>query len=292
MIKQINYIKADLDTVSTAALLTESLDNTKLIHLEHKASDNDLKDNSILCIECGGDGIVALNNFDHHQIESLPCATVQAYIKIGSPSQLLQFADHVSYIDTNTRLISTELHSIKTAFSISSLFSGMLYLYHDENKRFIKGYDLIKKILSSEELLNKVWDIPLISDDFKRYADAKITLQQDLENELCNAHTVQIARYKVMILHSELTGIHGLLKRNGADISIAINDTIHKISISFTPKTIHLTQKFSKFINKKEQGWGGHIDKGIVASPYKGSCLTENSLCKILSEAIEYQSSY
>ena len=52
MIKQINFVKADLDTVSTAAMLTDCLDNLQIKRLENKASDSDLKDSSILCIEC------------------------------------------------------------------------------------------------------------------------------------------------------------------------------------------------------------------------------------------------
>ena len=62
MIKQINFLKADLDTVSTAAMLTDCLDNLQIKRLENKASDSDLKDSSILCIECGGDGLCTLNN--------------------------------------------------------------------------------------------------------------------------------------------------------------------------------------------------------------------------------------
>ena len=50
MIKQINFLKADLDTVSTAAMLIDCLDNLQIKRLENKASDSDLKDSSILCI--------------------------------------------------------------------------------------------------------------------------------------------------------------------------------------------------------------------------------------------------
>lgn len=68
MIKQINFLKADLDTISTAAMLTDCLDNLQIKRLENKASDSDLKDSSILCIECGGDGLCTLNNYDHHEM--------------------------------------------------------------------------------------------------------------------------------------------------------------------------------------------------------------------------------
>lgn len=287
MIKQINFLKADLDTVSTAAMLTDSLENPKIKHLENKASDRDLKDSSILCIECGGDGLCALNNYDHHENDDLPCATVQAFNMIGKPDRFLQFVDHVSYIDTNTRLCNTPLPLNKTGYSVSALFSGMLYLYHDENERFTKGYDLIKTIFSSNDLLNSVWNIPLLSDNFKRYANAKSTMQQLLSDELCKAKTFCIEGYQVMLLHSELAGIHGLLKRNGAAISIAINDNLHKISISFTQQTLNFGKIILEKLNRIEPGWGGHIDKGIIASPYQGSSLTDIELCKIITETIK-----
>lgn len=289
MIKQINFLKADLDTVSTAAMLTDSLDNLKIKHLENKATNRDLKDSSILCIECGGDGLCALNNYDHHENDDLPCATVQAFNMIGAPESFLQFVDHVSFIDTNTRLCNTLLPSNKTGYSVSALFSGMLYLYHDENERFTKGYALIKTILSSDDLLNTVWNIPLLSDNFKRYANAKTALQHHLSEEICKAKTFSIDGYKFMILHSELAGVHGLLKRHGATISIAINDNLHKISISFAQQTLPIAKFILEKLNRIETGWGGHIDKGIIASPYQGSSLTDIELCKIITETINGQ---
>uniref|UniRef100_UPI00402A7323 hypothetical protein n=1 Tax=Succinivibrio sp. TaxID=2053619 RepID=UPI00402A7323 len=289
MIKQINFLKADLDTVSTVAMLTDSLDNLKIKQLENKASESDLKDSSILCIECGGDGLCALNNYDHHKNDCLSCATVQAFNMIGAPERFLQFVDHVSYVDTNTRLCNTPLPLNKSGNSVSSLFSGMLYLYHDENERFTKGYELIKTILSSDDLLNSVWNIPLLSDNFKRYANAKSTMQQLLSDELCKAKIFCIEGYQVMLLHSELAGVHGLLKRNGATISIAINDNLHKISISFTKQTLPLAKFILEKLNRIEAGWGGHIDKGIIASPYQGSSLTDTEICKILTETVSRQ---
>lgn len=289
MIKQINFLKADLDTVSTAAMLTDCLDNLQIKRLENKASDSDLKDSSILCIECGGDGLCTLNNYDHHKNDCLSCATVQAFNMIGAPERFLQFVDHVSYVDTNTRLCNTPLPLNKSGNSVSSLFSGMLYLYLDENERFTKGYELIKTILSSDDLLNSVWNIPLLSDNFKRYANAKSTMQQLLSDELCKAKIFCIEGYQVMLLHSELAGIHGLLKRNGAAISIAINDNLHKISISFTKQTLPLAKFILEKLNRIEAGWGGHVDKGIIASPYQGSSLTDIEICKILTETVSRQ---
>lgn len=165
----------------------------------------------------------------------------------------------------------------------------MLFLYNDENERFTKGYELIKAILSSDDLLNTVWNIPLLSDNFKRYANAKSTMQQLLSDELCKAKAFCIEGYQVMLLHSELTGIHGLLKRNGADISIAINDSLHKKSISFTPQTLHFGKIILEKLNRIESGWGGHIDKGIIASPYQGSFLRDIEICKIMTETINGQ---
>lgn len=53
-----------------------------------------------------------------------------------------------------------------------------------------------KAILSSDYLLNTVWNIPLLSDNFKRYANAKSTMKLLLSDELCKAKTFCIEGYQ------------------------------------------------------------------------------------------------
>lgn len=286
MIKQINFIKADLDTVCTAALLTSDLEQINLVKLYDNATQDDLNNSEVLCIECGGDGQTELNNFDHHANESLNCACAQAFQKLGSPQKLLKLIDYISFIDTGVGLYSCNIKPLISARALSSIFSGMMCLTPDEKQRFIKGYQIIKAVINSNEYRDSPWDIPLISHDFKMYYEAKILLTKKLDGELNNAKTVLIENLKVMVLHSENAGIHGLLKRNGADISIAINDRLNKVTVSFSDRTVHYAKLLCNSLNNLEKGWGGHIERGIIASPFKGTTLNESCLITVLEKVL------
>lgn len=286
MIKQINFIKADLDTVCTAALMTSDLEQINLVKLYVNATQDDLNNSEVLCIECGGDGQTELNNFDHHANESLICACGQAFQKLGSPQKLLKLIDYISFIDTGVGLYSCNIKPLISARALSSIFSGMMCLTPDEKQRFIKGYQIIKAVINSNEYRDSPWDIPLISHDFKMYYEAKILLTKKLDGELNNAKTVLIENLKVMVLHSENAGIHGLLKRNGADISIAINDRLNKVTVSFSDRTVHYAKLLCNSLNNLEKGWGGHIERGIIASPFKGTTLNEYCLITVLEKVL------
>lgn len=286
MIKQINFIKADLDTVCTAVLMTSNLEQINLVKLYDNATQDDLNNSEVLCIECGGDGQTELNNFDHHAKESLICACGQAFQKLGSPQKLLKLIDYISFIDTGVGLYSCNIKPLISARALSSIFSGMMCLTPDEKQRFIKGYQIIKAVINSNEYRDSPWDIPLISPDFKMYYEAKILLTKKLDEELNNAKTVLIENLKVMVLHSENAGIHGLLKRNGADISIAINDRLNKVTVSFSDRTVHYAKLLCNSLNNLEKGWGGHIERGIIASPFRGTALDESCLISVLGKVL------
>ena len=162
----------------------------------------------------------------------------------------------------------------------------MLFLYTDEKQRFIKGYHFLKDIMNSEECLKSPWDIPLINSDFKLYAEAKDLLTKKLDKEILKAKTIYSNNFKVMILHSEYAGIHGLLKKNGAEISIAVNDNLRKVTISFTDKTTHYARTICNHLNMIENGWGGHIERGIIASPFKGTSLDESCLVSAIKKEL------
>ncbi|MBU1014998.1 hypothetical protein KKI17_00970, partial [Patescibacteria group bacterium] len=72
--------KIDLDTCGAALLLGVSREEGVEVLRGGEASQEDLADPQILCIEVGGSGQVAERNFDHHGLgsEGLFSATLQA----------------------------------------------------------------------------------------------------------------------------------------------------------------------------------------------------------------------
>ena len=95
----IKFIKADLDTVAAAALiLNEQPENIYV--LMNNAEEKSLNHSSCLCLECGGDGLCSLNNFDHHEKSELPCAAVQAFNEYKCSEKYRNLVNYVEYIDT------------------------------------------------------------------------------------------------------------------------------------------------------------------------------------------------
>ena len=73
--------KIDLDTCGAALLLGVTREHEVVWLRSAQASQEELSDPSILCVEVGGSGRVAEGNFDHHGAgsEGLPSATLQAW---------------------------------------------------------------------------------------------------------------------------------------------------------------------------------------------------------------------
>lgn len=84
MAKRILVGKIDLDTAGAAFLLGVTREDEVEVVRSGQASEADLANPDVLCIEVGGSGQVNLRNFDHHGLgsEGLPSATTQAFLHV------------------------------------------------------------------------------------------------------------------------------------------------------------------------------------------------------------------
>lgn len=311
-ITKLNFIKADLDTVCTAAILlsNEEFEALDLVKLDALASAQDLADPKVLCIESGGDGHIECNNFDHHQkVDALTipcdegvsvniamsneqgtyCSAIQAFVAQGMPSHLVNLVNFVSYVDTRSCLIPVfELKLKKENTSLSDLFNGMRLIYRDEVERFKHGFYLLKEIMEDEDKLEHPEDIKNLTVTQQQYLDAKIKQKEAIEKTICDAKNYYICGVKVSALETNLPGVHGLLKRHGAEISIAKNTETSKISISVDYMCKVDPQELAYVLNQKENNkentWGGHPSMGIISSPYQGTKLDIDDVIKSIIE--------
>jgi len=135
--------KADLDTCLTGLILGVG-SGDEVIGVRGDASPEDLDDPEVLCIEAGGSGRVDLNNFDHHETdEYLPPACRQAFEHKGIKNEgLSRLVDYVAMVDE-----AVNEHPAITFPSLSSLFSGMLFVESEPLGQFRCGVALLQRVL-------------------------------------------------------------------------------------------------------------------------------------------------
>ncbi|MDD7288030.1 MAG: hypothetical protein PUG89_10360, partial [Succinivibrio sp.] len=206
----IKFIKADLDTVAAAALILNELPENIYV-LMNNAEEKSLNHSSCLCLECGGDGLCSLNNFDHHEKSELPCAAVQAFNEYKCSEKYRNLVNYVEYIDTG-RGSFTSLSVDDSCCSISSLFSGMLSLYKSEITRFKKGFEFFKRIMEMPEVLANPLAVPVDDPVLSRYYKAKNKITDALNKEQDKIVKVDCA-VPTMYLKTQLPGVHGLLHK-------------------------------------------------------------------------------
>lgn len=284
-IKAVYIIKPDLDTVVAGYLFLQDQMDYQIKVLTENANNEILANPENLCLECGGDGDTTNLNFDHHLNSKLPCATEQVW-------KSLKYSDKYKSLVTYVTNIDKGIHSNKPYdnknISLSFLFSGMRLLNPDNKKCFTNGITLLKVVfdnndnnLASPEALVLNKDMP---KDILDFIDKKIQARKELEAQSSLIKNTYIKGLKISYLCTALPGVHGLLHRHGADISIAQNPNTKQISISSNEKDKFNLQMFTKDINNRDLGWGGHVDLGIIGSPRKGSDLNLAIILKLIAK--------
>jgi len=303
MITRIKFIKADLDTVTAASLILDRLpENIEVLKIN--ADKYDIYDKTCLCLECGGDGLVKFNCFDHHQNYSLPCACAQVFNIYSCNNKLLNFINYVAQID-NGRVTHRKSEYPSDSTSVSALFSGMLYTCSDELTRFKKGFELIKLLTASENVLKNPDNFCPAEDPlFQKYNMTKRHFSDALHAQENRIVTVEQSPLPLMYLKTDLAGVHGYLHGLGAAISIAAGHSHNRISISsthdFREVIMHAEQQLNMLEAKVQERsmdysgrtWGGHPESGIIGSPrHGGSRLPFGTiiavLCKICSDFVK-----
>lgn len=277
------FCKPDLDTVLAAWLLTRRHGVCRpglLLALPGEASAALLDEPRVLCLECGGSGRVADGNFDHHGEDVLPCAAEQAWRAVGGPSASAALVDYVAHVDRGD-----PLPPAPGALPLSALFSGMLLCRRGPCRRFRAGLALVERVFSAG--LSPLDVRPLLRDPLlSSYAAARAAARQALERLGEEATSLRLGRWRFMALVADLPGVHGLLRRRGADISLAGCGSPRRWTLSVRQELHWLIPAVLPLLAAREPGWGGPAGGGIIGSPRSGSRLSQEEVAACVRQAL------
>ncbi len=259
--------KPDLDTCLCGLLLGVNSDDD-IRNASGNAPARELVHPEALCIECGGSGQVQQNNFDHHDTEDgFPPACKQAFDLLGcNDSKTQRLVSYVCKVD-----LSSPCDRLIPFPSLSNIFSGMLFVEKSPLSRFLKGMDILMKVLT--EGIDPFSTIPIM-DDMKEYITAKEKNRIKLAGDLRDIKYFRSGKgLKIGYLKSEGIGGISTLFSHGCDIAVLFNpaygdQAVPKFTIA--GNGVCVIQMKSVF-ERVEKGWGGH--RLIIGSPRTGTTI-------------------
>lgn len=272
--KEVLFRKPDLDTLVSALVCGVDLNTPK--RAVQVASEEELADPEILCLEVGGSGRIETNNFDHHDPDlELPPACVQAWDKFKSTLEERFDQDKLRIIEMlvdYTSALDEGRISSQPFPALSHIISGILLVEKDQITQFEKGLSVL--LLFLEEKLNpynSLAESKLVNrPDIQRYLQAKRENQNKLQEDFKKAYFFTTkSGILAGVLVTEAVGGHGYLYSKGANIVLLYNPVLRKFTIS--SKEISLFPLLQALL-KMEEGWGGR--KTIIGSPPSGSKLS------------------
>ncbi|MDY5486559.1 MAG: hypothetical protein SPF94_07430, partial [Desulfovibrio sp.] len=274
------FIKPDLDTVVAGSLLRA--EEALMWPLSHEAPERVLANTGILCLECGGSGRIQEKNFDHHGSQILACATEQAWHAIGAPQDLSILVKYTAAVDTGyTRNAPAE-----GTLTLSALFSGMRLCHATLAAQFGAGLHLVSCVRIQHLDPNDIGWLPRHNSLARRYEQARQAMHLRLEALSSKAVTIASTPCKVMMLTAEIPGVHGLLRKMGADISLAWNPRRRQCTIAAASGFAHKVHTALALLSPREPGWGGPAGGGIIGSPRGGTRLSLADILACLRAAL------
>ncbi len=312
--RQIRVGKIDLDTVGAAWLLGVDRED-EVIVLRSEASEEDLANPEILCIEVGGSGRVSEGNFDHHQ-EGGPIrsATCQVYSlakdetraepagdlgeiqtpvgPLGGRLFLLEslnfskgirlvkdLVDYIDILDTKGPQVLPGYGKAEGFPYLSDVFAGMLLTERDPVEQLHKGVEILCAVVEYGQ------DPYGTIKGFDSYAEAKVENTRQIAKALEQARweTTQ-GGLKLGYLETQFFGAPGALYGNGAQVVVALNPNMNGVrKFTIAGNGIRVDAVAPK-LNQLEAGWGGPATGTILGSPREGSKLTLEEVVRIVKE--------
>ena len=268
--------KPDLDTCLTA-LIMGIYEKDEIVVSKGEASAEDIMNPDALCIEAGGSGLVHLNNFDHHNTEEdLTPACMQAYCKKEiMDERLKRLVDYVCIVDDRPKD-----NPVIGFPSISNIFSGMLLVERKPTHQFLKGIDILHKVLRDDiDPFNTLPDI----EEWRPYIKAKEVNIEKVSEAMKKAEFYTANNgFKIGFVESDSIGGIGSLYAQGCDVVIMYNlafgePPMPKYTIAGnSKKVIHIVKHFDKL----ETGWGGR--ETIIGSPRAGTRLKKEEVLTVV----------
>jgi hypothetical protein len=278
--------QVDMDTALTAMILGVASTDEILIST-HEASPEDLADPEVLCIEAGGSGQVALNNFDHHNTAlPLPPACRQALEVSGRNDPALhRLVDYVATLDAAG---PTGLGPSPGFPTLSDVFSGMRLTIKDPVEQLKAGLAIFATVLG--EQLDPFGLMPE-KPEWRGWIEAKRRNDEELARAAVEAEVfVSSSGIKVGFLQTDCVGALGALYGLGCEVAIAYNprfsppsggEPIPKYTIGGNGVRVdHLLPH----LNALEPGWGGPTHGTIIASPRTGSRLDPETVKQLVRQ--------
>ncbi len=268
------FRKCDLDTCLTAAVLGVSECDTIVCRPEG-ALPEEIDDLQTCCIEAGGSGGAAQNNFDHHSMHlRLPPACVQAFEFKGRPKQYEALVEFTHRLDTGK--------TVGVPFpNMSSLMSGILLVHPNSIDQFVSGIANLN--LAAVLALDPFDTLPRLRR-WRVYFEAKQRQRQRLQREVRLAQFCSTKAWKVGFLETEEPGAPAWLYHAGAHVAVVRRPALPPAELSkytICGNGVSVSPLLS-ILNSVEGGWGGPSHGTIIASPFRGSRLTFTELRELI----------
>lgn len=301
MNRRIVIQKVDMDTALTAFLLSVSKDD-EIVIVRDKASDEDLANPNVICIECGGSGQTDLSNFDHHDTQqNLPSACAQVFqlvlpyicpelanfpfeARVEVRLALQELVDYVATLDTQgPEALKTRSRSPEGAFpTLSDVFSGMLLLTKDPKEQLLRGIEIYRLVLQNR--INPFGLMPELPE-WKEYIEAKRKNNEAIREALQSAQLFETkGGLKAGFVETDEIGALGGLYKLSCQIAVAYsprfgNPPVPKYTIAGNGVRV---DALLPILNEKEPGWGGPAHGTIIGSPRSGSRLPPETIRELV----------
>lgn len=254
--------QVDLDTAVTAVVLGVDEQN-RILAAPAGATPVQLADSNVICIEAGGSGDVARNNFDHHDTrQALPPACVQALAqREGGHPALEGLVRYAAAVDQRQPLAAP------AAFpTLSALFSGMRLSVPDPAVQLHAGLALLRTVLARE--IDPFGTMPALPE-WRGFIAARRAESDALAADLRRARLFRTNAGRLAgYVESRRFGALGGLYRMGCEIAIACHPAFgdpprRKYSIGSTDVNLG---ELAAALNRLVPGWGGPAHGTVIAS--------------------------
>jgi len=281
--------KIDLDTVTAAWILGVSRESKVEVLKSGKATEEDLANPEILCIEVGGSGRVIEGNFDHHDSGIMETATLQAWHRAyptlvgrAEKEEVAEYADDLDSVGVDgLRRISRKQNKFPT---LSDIFAGMLLSIRESAEQLYLGIEILNRVVVEGIDPFGIMPAKKISE-WAAYAKAKADNNRQIRKAVEKVHfATTISGKKLAWLETDFFGAPGACYGVGAKVVVAFSphfgpDRVPKFTVAGNDVRVDAVLPE---LNAREPGWGGPSTGTILGSPREGSKLTLAEVVEIV----------